>query len=181
MSAVLLVASFLPGASQAQTRALAFSFGAGPAFNDHRNTFLGTQGFSAFVRVTSLRGPFLLDVSYVNVPAAPVVNAPCPSFATSCGSGFTGPVSALTLSPAVQTVETKSIAEMLYRIGPTVSWLPDRQPGTTAAALGARAGVSLVFKFGRGPQVVASADYFLMFRGGTAPQWFVPVAFGLQL
>jgi hypothetical protein len=124
----------------------------------------------------------LLDVSYLNVPAAPPILLPCPQFATSCGGGFTGPVSALTLSPAVQTAESKSAAELQYRIGPSVSWLPDRQPGTSGAALGARAGVSLVLKFWQGgPALVASADYFRMFRGGLAPQWFVPVAFGLQL
>lgn len=177
----ILATSTVPVASNAQGPALAVALGAGRAYTDHRNTSLQDQGFSAFVRVTSMRAPFLLDVSYVHVPQAPIVAYPCPSFAPSCGSNqFVGPVSALTLSPAAQMIEHNSWSAMTWRVGPTVSWLPDRQAGTSGAALGARAGASFLVKWG-GPALVLSADYFRMFRGGQAPQWFVPITFGLQL
>lgn len=180
----LVAAAVAPVAGHAQIRPFAVSFGAGPAFNDHQNTMLGSRGFSAFVRVTSMRSPFLMDISYVSLPQSDniVYALPCPPFATSCGGGnqFLGPVSALTLSPAVETVERNSWSAMQYRIGPSVSWLPDRQPGTSAAALGARAGVSLIVKVSSGPGLMVSVDYLRMFRGGQTPQWFVPVTLGLQ-
>lgn len=180
----LLAVLTLPSVGHTQTRPLTLSFGAGPSFNDHRNTSLGAQGFSAFVRVSSQRLPLLLDVSYISVPKSPIafVAYPCPSFAPTCGGsgGFTGPVSALTLSPAVQTIERNSWSAMQYRLGPSVSWLPERQQGTDAAALGARVGASFLLRFRDGPGLMISADYLRMFRGGEAPQWFVPVTLGLQ-
>lgn len=174
----LVAVSFLPISASAQS--LNLSFGAGRAYTDNRNTLLGDQGFSAFIRVSSQRLPFLMDASYISMAQVPRVVYPCPSFAPTCGANqFVGPVRAVTLSPALQIADRHGFVSLQYRLGPSVSWLPDRQANTSAAAFGARVGASLVMHVGE-PALVLSADYLRMFRDGQSPRWFVPLTLGLQ-
>jgi len=165
-------------AAGAQTPArVDVSVGAGLTATDHGP---GGAGISAYVRLGLARLPLLLDASLMNAPGGtPVATVECPG---GCGPGslpYAGPTTALALSPAFQFTQGGPKASLLYRLGPSVSWLPDREPGSAGVAAGYRVGVSL--RLGeRYTGLLISGDYYRLLRGGTAPRWFLPITVGWQ-
>ncbi|HWZ29156.1 MAG TPA: hypothetical protein VNX15_11365 [Gemmatimonadales bacterium] len=153
------------------------SIGAGLMATDHGP---GGAGISAYLRLGFARLPLLLDASVMNAPGgAPIATVVCPGGCRPGTSPYTGPTTALALAPAFQFTEGGPRASLLYRLGPSVSWLPDRAPGSTSVAGGYRVGVSL--RLGeRNTGLLISGDYYRLLRGETAPQWFLPITIGWQ-
>jgi hypothetical protein len=179
--ALLLGALALPAGLQAQERPVSVAAGAGLVFADHgSDDLLRSRGFSAYLRLSSRTLPLLLDASIQNVPRnRDIVFGPCPPAPAACGTTFIGPTTALTLAPAIQATQRVPVAAWLFRLGPSVSWFPDREPGSDALAAGLRAGISV--RNGRAQSgLLISADYFRVFRAGSAPEWFLPVTMGWQ-
>jgi hypothetical protein len=169
------------GGARAQERPIRVAAGAGLLFADNGSDYLRrSRGISAYLRFSWRTFPLQLDASIQSVPAITgIVTAPCPSPPNQCGNGFTGATTALILAPAIQATRRVPSAAWLFRLGPSVSWLADRDPGSDPLAAGLRTGISVLN--GRGQSgLLISADYFRLFRGGTPPQWFLPVTVGWQ-
>ena len=187
MRAVLCTFRLLVGALpvvralQAQDRPVSLAVGAGLLFADHgASTILRSKGIAAYLHL-NLRGvPLLLDASMLTVLRNnDIVFGPCPPSPGACGSTFVGPTTAVTLSPAIQATRSVPGAAWLFRFGPSVSWLPDREPGSDPLAPGLRAGIS-VRNGHRQSGLLISVDYFRLFRARTPPTWFIPVTIGWQ-
>ena len=179
--ALLLGALALPAGLQAQERPLSVAAGAGLVFADHgSDDRLGSRGFSAYLLLSWRTFPLLLDASIHTMPqtTSPVF-APCLSPPAACGSAFYGPTTALILAPAIQATQRVPVAAWLFRLGPSVSWFPDREPGSDPLAAGFRVGIGV--RNGRAQSgFLISADYFRLFRAGSAPEWLFPVTIGWQ-
>src|SRR2546426_2758661 len=143
--ALLLGALALPAGLQAQERAVGLAAGAGLVFADHGSgDLLRSRGFSAYLRLSWRTFPLLLDASIQNVPRnTDIIFGPCPPAPAACGSTFIGPTTAFTLAPAIQATQRVPVAAWLFRLGPRLSWLPDRDPGSDPLAAGRRAGISV--------------------------------------
>ena len=168
-------------ALQAQHRPVSLAAGAGLLFADHgASTILRSKGIAAYLRVDLPHVPLLLDASIVTVLRNnDIVFGPCPPAPAACSSTFVGPTTALTVSPSIQATERVPGAAWLFRFGPSVSWLPDRAPGSDPLAPGLRVGISV--RHGHGVSgLLMSVDYFRLFRAGTPPTWFIPVTIGWQ-
>lgn len=143
------------------------------------STIVRSRGITAYLRLGWRRVPVILDASVQSARNRDIVFGPCPPPPAACGSPFTGPTTALTLAPAIQATQRVPVATWLFRLGPSVSWLSDREPGSHPLAAGLRAGISV--RNGRTQSgLLISADYFRLFRTGTPPQWFLPVTIGWQ-
>jgi hypothetical protein len=176
---LLLGALSLVGALQAQQRPVSLAGGGGLLLVDKgSSTLLGSRGITAFVRLSWRRFPLVLDAAVQNVPRTTgIAWAPCPPSPAACGSPFSGPTTALTLAPAIQATQRVPVAAWLFRLGPSVSWLANREPGSPPLAAGLRAGVSV--RNGQQSGLLISADYFRLFRTGP-PAWFFPLTVGWQ-
>lgn len=169
--------SALAGA-QAPDRHVGVAIGGGLLAADHSP---GGAGINLFVRVGWPRLPLVVDASFENTPGQVLVAVLCKPGAINCGgfSNYSGEITALTFAPAIQFTERGRKAALLYRVGPSVHWLTDRQPGSASAAGGYRAGLSL--RLGEGNSgFLISADYYRLLRGNTAPRWFLPITIGWQ-
>lgn len=175
---VLVVGSAVGAAGQAPARAFVFSAGGGLALADH-----SSQGEGAFIRVASGHLPVVMDLAIQTTPGRlPIVYiVPCTMpGCTGAPAQYTGPVTALTLAPSLQLTDAHQGGALLYRVGPAVSWLPDRAPSDAAFQAGVRGGVTLRLNFGTGGLLLAG-DYVRMFRNGsTGPRWFLPITLGWQ-
>ena len=169
------------GALQAQHRPVSLAAGAGLLFADHgAATILRSKGVTAYLRLSLRSVPLLLDASILTVLRNnDVLFGPCPPPPGACGSTFVGPTTALTLSPAIQATQRVPGAAWLFRVGPSVSWLPDRAQGSDPLAPGLRAGISIRNGHGQSGLLI-SVDYFRLYRAGTPPTWFIPVTIGWQ-
>jgi len=179
--ALFLGALALPAGLRAQERPVHVAAGAGLLFADQGSgDLLRSRGFSAYLRFSWGTFPLLLDASIQSVPQAPSpVFAPCPSPPAACRSAFYGPTTALILAPAIQLTQRVPVATWLFRFGPSMSWFPDREPGSDPVAAGLRAGISV--RNGRAQSgLLIAADYFRVFRAGTSPRWLLPVTIGWQ-
>jgi len=178
----ILLVGVLPmiSALQAQGRPPRLAAGGGLVFADNgSSTILRDQGVSAYFRLSLRQLPLVLDVSIQRVPEnTDIVSGPCPPPPAACGSGFLGPTTLLTLAPAVQATLRVPSAAWLFRLGPSASWLVDREPNSDPLAAGLRAGISV--RNGRADSgLLISADYFRLFRR-TPPTWFLPLTIGWQ-
>ncbi|HZH39507.1 MAG TPA: hypothetical protein VFD85_00770 [Gemmatimonadales bacterium] len=178
--AVLVVGGAVNAAGQEPARGFVFSAGGGLALADR-----SPQGEGAFIRVASRRLPVVLDLSIQSTPGQPPVAyvfpaCPMPGCSPTAGP-YTGPETALMLSPSLQVTEHHGpTGAVLYRIGPALGWLPDRAPGDAAIEGGIRGGISIRLGVGSGGLLV-SGDYVRLFRSGdTAPRWFLPITLGWQ-
>jgi hypothetical protein len=181
--ALLLCALSMVRALRAQERPVSLAAGGGLLFVDKSSsTIVGSRGITAFFRLSWRRFPLILDASVQNVPRnRDIIFGPCPPpSAGACGSSpFIGPITAFTLAPAIQATQRVPVAAWLFRLGPSVSWLSGREPGSHPLAAGIRAGISV--RNGRAQSgLLISADYFRLFRAGTPPKWFLPVTIGWQ-
>ena len=157
---------------------LKFAMGGGLLFADAgQSTFLRSRGTDAFLRIGWRRLPLILDASIQHVPASDILFGPCPL--PGCATTFTGPTTVLTLAPAIQGTVRVPPGSWLFHLGPSLHWLVDRQSGSDPIVPGLRAGVG--FHVGqRQSGLLISGDYLRLFRGGTAPNWFLPVTIGWQ-
>jgi len=155
------------GALQAQDRPVSLAVGGGLLFADHgASTILRSKGITAYLRLSWRSIPLSLDASMQTVLRNnDILFGPCPPSPGACGSTFVGPTTAVTLSPAIQATRRVSGAAWLFRLGPSVSWLPDREPGSDPLAPGLRAGISVRNGHGQSGLLI-SVDYFRLFRGG---------------
>jgi len=181
--ALLLCALSVIGALQAQERPVSLAAGGGLLFVDKSSsTIVGSRGVTGFLRLSWRSVPLVLDASVQNVPRnRDIIFGPCPPPSVGpCGSSpFTGPITAVTLAPAIQATQRVPVAAWLFRFGPSVSWISGREPGSQPLAAGLRAGISV--RTGRAQSgLLISADYFRLFRTGTPPAWFLPVTIGWQ-
>ncbi len=177
-----LLVGVLPmiSALQAQGRPPRLAAGGGLVFADNgSSTILRDRGVSAYFRLSLRQLPLVLDVSIQRVPEnTDIVSGPCPPPPAACGSGFLGPTTLLTLAPAVQATLRVPSAAWLFRLGPSASWLVNREPNSDPLAAGLRAGISV--RNGRADSgLLISADYFRLFRR-TPPTWFLPLTIGWQ-
>lgn len=172
---VTLVASPLAG----QRRAPSVAIGGGILFADNGDgSYLNSRGFSAFVRLGLPTLPIAVETSFERVPRnTDIVFAPCMPPPAQCPATFLGPSTALTLAPALQPTLHAPSASWLFRLGPSVSWLVDREPGSQPLAIGWRAGTS-VRAGHRDSGFLVSVDYYHLFRRGTAPDWLLPISVG---
>jgi len=178
----ILLVGVLPmiSALQAQGRPPRLAAGGGLVFADNgSSTILRDRGVSAYFRLSLRQLPLVLDVSIQRVPEnTDIVSGPCPPPPAACGSGFLGPTTLLTLAPAVQATLRVPSAAWLFRLGPSASWLVNREPNSDPLAAGLRAGISV--RNGRADSgLLISADYFRLFRR-TPPTWFLPLTIGWQ-
>ena len=157
---------------------LEFALGGGLLFADAgHSSYLRSRGTVAFLRISASRLPVILDASMQYVPASEIIFS-CPPFGP-CGPNFAGPTTVLTLTPALQGTLRVPPGSWLFHLGPSVHWLLDRQSGSNAIAAGLRTGIG--FHAGqRRSGLLISADYIRLFRGGTAPDWFLPITIGWQ-
>ncbi len=175
--ALLLVALATVGALQAQQRPVSLAAGGGLLFmGNASSTVLRSRGITGYIRLGWRRFPLILDASVQNVSVNRVVYGPCPPSPAACGSS-TGPMTALTLAPAIQATQRVPVAAWLFRFGPSVTWLANRAPGSDPLAAGLRAGISV--RNGQRSGLLISADYFRLFRAGP-PAWFFPITIGWQ-
>jgi len=138
--------------------------------------YLDRLGPTAFLRLAWPRRPLLLEVSMQHVGHADIAIEPC---LPPCTSTPVASSTALTLAPAAQLTWRWPRAAWLFRVGPSFHWLLELESGSDAMAAGLRAGISAR----RGQTeagLLLSADYFRLFRSGSAPRWFVPVTLGWQ-
>lgn len=172
------LATLVPPALGAQR----ISFGAGATFADRgSNGLLAGRGFTAFGRIrTDGLGWFGLagDVWMITLPQMFVETPPCPS-TVSCSGGWFGPSTAFALTPTLIARERYENVQLLYRVGPTASWFPKRDPSSPALGAGFQAGLTIVTTHGHSGALM-SVDYLRLFRGGARPRWFVPVTLGWQ-
>jgi hypothetical protein len=182
--ATVSIAGFLAWASPLtaqRSRPIGFAIGGGllVADNGVSNT-LASRGLTAFFRLggAHIGVPVIFDVAIQHVPHNnDIVTAPCPSPPPACASSDI--TTALTIAPAVQGTAHVSPGTWLFEFGPSAHWLVERNAGTDAVVLGLRGGLG----FRVGPHatgLLLSADYFRLFRGGIAPQWFLPITLGWQ-
>jgi hypothetical protein len=179
--ALLLGVLPMCGASEAQAPRVSLAAGGGLLFADRGSYDIGgSRGITAYLRLSGRRFPLLLDASIQTVLGKTrVAFAPCPPPPAACGSTLDGWTTALTLAPAIQATQRVPVASWLFRFGPSLSWLVDREPGSDPLAMGLRAGVSV--RNGQAQSgFLISADYFRLFRGGSPPEWFFPVTIGWQ-
>ena len=179
--ATVSIAGFLAlaGPLEAQrSRPIDFAMGGGllVADNGVSNT-LASRGVTAFLRLGGAHfgAPVIFDVALQHVPRYNSIV--CPPGPVACGSS--DGTTALTLAPAVQGAAPVSPGTWLFAFGPSVHWLVERNLGSEALVFGLRGGLG----FRVGPHasgLLVSADYFRLFRGGTAPQWFLPCTLGWQ-
>ena len=165
----------------AQHRAPSLAIGAGVLFADDGNSaYLDSRGISAFVRLGWSSVPLVLEASVESVPQNnDILFAPCLPPPAVCAAPFVGPSTALTFAPALQTTARAPVASWLFRFGPSLSWLVDRQPASDPLAIGWRAGTSV--RTGHtNSGFLLSLDYYHLFRKGMAPDWFLPITIGWQ-
>ena len=173
----LLLTIAPPGLVQGQVPPLHFAAGAGLLVADRGSyNYLNRLGGTAFVRIALPRRPLLLEISMQHVSQnGNIAIEPCVS---PCTSGLV-PSTALTLAPAAQVTWRWPRAAWLFRFGPSFHWLLERESGSNALAGGFRAGISA--RRGQTQSgLLLSADYFHLFRGGSAPRWFLPVTLGWE-
>jgi len=178
--ALLLGIFLMVDALEAQSRPPSLAAGGGLLFADNgSSTILRDRGISAYFRLSWRHLPLVLDASIQRVPEnTDIVSGPCLPPPAACGSGFLGPTTLLTLAPAVQATLRVPSAAWLFRLGPSASWLVDREPNSDPLAAGLRAGISV--RNGRADSgLLISADYFRLFRR-TPPTWFLPLTIGWQ-
>ena len=175
--ALVLIASPRAHPLRAQSSASGIAAGVGILAADGRNALNGL-GVAGYLRKSWTAHPLLLEVSIQYVPRnSDIVFGPCPP--PACVSSFLGPSSVLTFAPAIQATERVPVAAWLFRIGPSLHWLPNRDPASDPLALGLHAGVGL--RMGRTESgFLLSADYYRVFRGRIAPNWFLPLTLGWQ-
>jgi hypothetical protein len=158
-----------------------FGMGGGLLVADHGALrALRSRGVTAFVRVVLPRFSAIVDASIDHVPRnTDIVSGPCPPPPAACGAVFVGPTNILTASPALQTARRVPPGEWLFHLGPSVHWLVDRKSGSGPLALGLRAGVG--FRVGQlDSGLLLSAEYVHLFRGGTPPEWLLPITVGWE-
>ena len=182
--ATVFIAGFLALASSLEaqrSRPIGFAIGGGllVADNGVYNT-LASRGPTAFLRLggAHIGVPVIFEIAIHHVPHNDViVAAQCPSPPAACGSSNN--TTALTIAAAVQGAAHVSPGTWLFQFGPSAHWMVERNAGTDAVVLGLRGGLG----FRVGPHatgLLLSADYFRLFRGGIAPQWFFPITLGWQ-
>jgi hypothetical protein len=174
---VALAASPLAG----QRRSPSVAIGGGILFADDADgSYLNRRGFSAFLRLGLPAPPFVLETSFESVPRnTNILFAPCRPPPALCPAVFLGPSTALTLAPALQLAQRAPAAAWLFRLGPSLSWLVDREPGSHPLAMGWRGGTSIRAGH-RDSGFLLSVDYYHLFRHGTAPDWFLPITVGVE-
>ena len=165
----------------AQHRSPSVAIGGGILFADDGNgNYLNSNGFSAFLRFGWRTPPLALETWFESVPLnTDIVSGPCMPPPAPCPATFLGPSTALTLAPVLQPVLHGPTASWLFRLGPSVSWLADREPGSHPLALGWRGGTSIRAGH-KDSGFLVSVDYHRLFRQGTAPEWFLPVTIGWE-
>jgi len=176
-----MLAAIPPSPLTAQHRAPSFAIGAGVLFADDGNSgYLDSRGISAFVRLGWSNVPLVLETSIESVPQNnEIVFAPCLPPPAVCSAPFLGPSTALTFAPALQTIARAPAASWLFRFGPSLSWLVDRQLASDPLAVGWRAGTGVRMGHTNAGFLV-SLDYYHLFRKGVAPDWFLPITVGWQ-
>ena len=164
-----------------QRRAPSVAIGGGILFADNGDgSSLNSRGFSAFLRLGLPALPFVVETSFESVPRnTDIVFAPCLPPPAQCPATFLGPNTALTLAPALQLVQHAPSAAWQFRLGPSVSWLTDREPGSHPLALGWRGGTSIRAGH-KDSGFLVSVDYYHLFRRGLAPDWFLPITVGWE-
>ncbi|MES2306517.1 MAG: hypothetical protein V4558_13495 [Gemmatimonadota bacterium] len=170
----------------AQSKPARVAMGAGMLISDNGEdgSSLRTLGAAGFVRLGWKGSPLLLEGSVQFVPlTAAYETIPCPPYPASCGpEAFSGPTTSVTFAPALQGTKRQSPGAGVawqFRIGPTLSWRMDREPGSDAFALGARAGMSA--RLGHHDHgFLVSADVIRLFRTGLTPRWYAPITLGWQ-
>ena len=140
------------------------------------STYLNRLGPTAFLRLAWPRRPLLLEISMQHVGHGDIAVEPC---LPPCTSTPVASLTALTLAPAAQLTWRWPRAAWLFRFGPSFHWLLEHEVGSDAMAAGLRAGISA--RRGQTESgLLLSADYFRLFRSGSAPRRFVPVTLGWQ-
>ena len=180
-SLALLLAALAASPLAGQRRTPSVAIGGGILFaDDGDGAFLNSRGIAAFLRLGLPVPPLVLETSFARVPRnTDILVAPCLAPPAPCPAGFLGPSTALTLAPALQPALHAPSAAWLFRLGPSVSWLIDRESGSQPLAIGARAGVSI--RSGQKDSgFLVSVDYYRLFRHGTAPEWFLPITVGWE-
>jgi hypothetical protein len=175
--ALLLVASPLAG----QRRSPSVAIGGGILFADNGDgSYLNRRGISAFLRLGWPLAPLVVETSFESVPRnTDILFAPCMPPPAPCAAVFLGPNTALTFAPALQLAQHAPAAAWLFRLGPSLSWLVDREPGSHPLAMGWRGGTSIRTGH-KDSGFLLSVDYYHLFRHGTAPDWFLPITVGWE-
>lgn len=178
---LVLLAAIPLGALAAQHRAASVAIGGGVLFADDGNSgYLNSRGISAFFRFNWPTAPLVMEASVQSVPRnTDILFAPCMPPPATCPAVFLGPSTAVTLAPALQATTRAPTAAWLFRVGPSLSWLVDREPASDPLAIGWRAGTSVRTGHSKSGFLV-SLDYYHLFRRGVAPDWFLPITVGWQ-
>ena len=153
------------------------AFGGGNGFGYSRSA--GATGFGRVLERVSARVAVGGEVWVRHFDRPDVVFPPC--IAPGCVGlgGEIGPTTALTLAPLVELQEGNGSTVLLYHVGPSVDWLPERRPGSRAVMPGIRGGVAL--RLGpAGGGFLLSADAIRAFNADGEPGWTFPVTAGWE-
>ena len=180
---LLLLLNLAPRLSAQRSPAVRVALGGGAAFGSvgdfgySRGT--GATGFVRVVKSVTARAAVGAELWVRHFARPNVVFPPC--IAPGCVGlgGEIGPTTALTLAPLVELQEGSGSTVLLYHLGPSVDWLPERRPGTRAVVPGVRGGVAL--RLGpAGGGFLLSADAIRAFNADGEPGWTFPVTAGWE-